>query len=367
MFDESYLLLKELEWLQSKGERYFPSGLFFSFRSNKHLFYKRPDTNVFFTANIVFILQQIKQHLSEKHNSLIDRITSLAIRNYPDFQNKDGLKTYNFWQTKPSNHFPNGNIFKRFEHFRIPDDIDDTALIYLTLPHSRDDVLWLKEKLTQHANLEKLQIRNTFEHYRNLKVYSTWFGKNMPIEFDVCALCNLMYLIEKHCLLRNEYDTDTYRFLREVIERNEFITDPFSVAHNYATTPLIIYHYARLLGDFIIPELDSCREKLINATRALLEKETSFMNKLILETSLIKLGIRDWELGVSLKNSAFNTPHSAHNFPYFIAGLLSSYENPILQKMARWKITQMEWTCEAHSLALILENYCLKIKSGISI
>lgn len=367
MEDTIDLLLKEIEKRQSKGGNHFAEGLFPSFRSNSFLFYKRPDTNVFFTANIVFILQQLKSHLSEKYNSIIDKIISLAIRNYPDFQNKDGLKTYNFWQTKPSNHFPNGNIFKRFEHFRIPDDIDDTALVYLTLPYSRDDVLWLKEKLTQHANLEKLQIRNTFEHYRNLKVYSTWFGKNMPIEFDVCALCNLMYLIEKHCLPRNDHDTDTYRFLREVIERNEFMTDPFTVAHNYATTPLIIYHYARLLGDFSIPELDSCREKLIHTIKASFEKEKSYMNKIILETSLIKLGIRNLELGVSLKNSSPINHQSSHNFPYFIAGLLSSYENPILQKMARWKITQMEWTCEAHSLALILENYCLKMKSGISI
>lgn len=360
MFDEPYLLLKEIEWLQSKEERYFSSGLFPSFRSNRFLCYNRPDTNVFFTANIVFILQQLKPHLLEKHNLVIDKIITLAIRNYPNFQNKDGLKTYNFWQTSPSKHFPNGNIFKNFEHFRIPDDIDDTTLAYLTLPHSKEDVLWLKEKLIQHANLEKLQIRNTFKHYRNLKIYSTWFGKNMPIEFDACALCNLMYLVEKHQLPRNDYDTDTYRFLREVIERNEFITDPFSVAHNYATTPLIIYHYARLLGDFSIPELESCREKLISTTTVLLEKGTSYMNKIILETSLFKLGVQK-------TNSAFNIQSSELNFPYFIAGLLSSYENPILQKMARWKITQMEWTCEAHSLALILENYCLKMKMGISI
>jgi hypothetical protein len=35
---------------------------------------------------------------------------------------------------------------------------------------------------------------------------------------------------------------------------------------------------------------------------------------------------------------------------------LSSYENPILYFFAPFKITQMEWQCEAHELALIVER-----------
>ena len=72
----------------------------------------------------------------------------------------------------------------------------------------------------------------------------------MSIEHDVCALCNLIYLFEKHQLPYNAYDTATFTFLREVILQEKYLKDAFKVAHNYATTPLIIYHYARLLGGF---------------------------------------------------------------------------------------------------------------------
>jgi hypothetical protein len=192
-------------------------------------------------------------------------------------------------------------------------------------------------------------------------IYSTWFGKNMPIEFDVCALCNLMYLFEKHQLPYNEYDEAVFTFLREVILQEKHITNTFEVAHNYATTPLIIYHYARLLGDFKIKQLEICREKLIQKTIELLagryaaagepHNERIEMNKVILEIALLKLDKEH-----KLTNYQLPVTNNQSPFTYFIAGLLSSYKNPFLYFFAPMKITQMEWKCEAHDLALLLEN-----------
>lgn len=360
------ILIERIASCQSRGDKFFPEGIFPSYRQNKYLFYKRPDTNIFYTATIVFILNQIKHKVSEKSQIFIEEITKKAIKNYPDFQNKDGLKTYNFWQTKPSNHFPNGFIFKYLDHFRIPDDIDDTALVYLTLPHSKEDVVWLKEKLKLHtppptdpSDFPKGEFKKSSP--LGAGGYSTWFGKNMPIEFDVCALCNLMYLFEKHQLPYNEYDEAVFAFLREVILQEEYITNAFKVAHNYATTPLIIYHYARLLGDFEIKQLEVCREKLIQKTRELLagryaaagepHNDKIEMNKVVLEIALLKLD-------KNKKISNFQSPISNFQSPftYFIAGLLSSYENPILYFFAPMKISQMEWKCEAHDLALLVER-----------
>ena len=335
-------LIERIASCQSRGDAFFPDGIFPSYRHNKYLFYRRPDTNIFYTATIVFILNQVKGKVSAKSQTIIEHITEKAIKNYPDFQNKDGLKTYNFWKTKPSKHFPNGRIFQHLDHFRIPDDIDDTALVYLTLPYSTEDVLWLKEKVKQHCS--PLGVRGG-------GIYSTWFGKNMPIEHDVCALCNLMYLFEKHQLPHNEYDESVFTFLKEVILEEKYITNAFKVAHNYATTPLIIYHYARLLGDFKIPQLEICREKLIIKIKQLIDNEFSMMNWVVLETSLLKL---DKGQKNTIHHSPFTIRHSP--FTYFIAGLLSSYRNPILYFFAPFKITQMEWECEAHELALILER-----------
>ena len=367
-------LVQKIASLQSRGDKYFPEGIFPSYRQNKYIFYKRPDTNIFYTATIVFVLNQLKPNLSPKSQQIVEQITTKAIRNYADFQNKDGLKTYNFWQTpinhKPSNHFPNGLIFKYLEHFRLPDDIDDTSLVYLTSSTTKEQIIWLKEKLMQHANLsegsnQQRQVRNTFSHYKTLKVYSTWFGKNMAIEFDACALCNLMYLIEKYQLPCNQYDIDTYQFLKGIIERDELLTHPFQVSHNYATAPLIIYHFARLLGEFKIEALEGSREKLIRTALQLLGEEKIKMNKILLQTALIKLNggknnryseeVVQWSISKDF-------PSQNSDFCYFLGPLLSAYENPILHFFAPMKISQMEWKCEAHEWVLLLENIIEKSK-----
>jgi hypothetical protein len=366
------ILIERIASCQSRGDKFFPEGIFPSYRQNKYLFYERPDTNIFYTATIVFILNQIKHKVSEKSQVIIEEIRQKAIKNYPDFQNKDGLKTYNFWQTKPSNHFPNGFIFRHFDHFRIPDDIDDTALVYLTLPHEKEDVVWLKEKLKLHTSppltpegeLKNQDITNKSYVSKRKKSpplgvrggvggYSTWFGKNMPLEFDVCALCNLMYLFEKHQLPYNEYDEAVFSFLREVILQENYINNPFKASHNYATTPLIIYHYARLLGDFEIKQLEVCREKLIQKTKQLLDSEEITINKVVLEIALLKLN-KEYRF----TNYQLPTTNNQSPFTYFIAGLLSSYKNPLLYFFAPMKITQMEWQCEAHDLALLVERTC---------
>lgn len=369
--DTSHSIIQKIASLQSRGDKYFSEGLFPSYRQNKYLFYKRSDTNIFYTASIVFVLNQLKSYLPIESQLVVEEITTKAIQNYSTFQNKDGLKTYNFWQTpkdgRVSNHFPHGYIFRHSEHFRLPDDIDDTSLIYLTQWASKEEVIWLKEKLQLHANLtegpaQKRLVKNTFEHYRALKIYSTWFGKNMAIEFDACALCNLMYLFEKHQLPHNEYDIDTYQYLTGIIKRKEFINHPFKVSHNYATAPLVVYHLARLLGDFTSTPLESYRKELIELALLLYQIEKVGMNRILLQTSLLKLSrIDDFgyknEIEECLKaDSALNLPIPDPDFCYFLGPLLSSYENPILQFFAPMKITQMDWKCEAHEWVLVLEN-----------
>lgn len=348
-------LINGIALLQSKGDAYFSDGLFPSFRQNKYLNYSRRDNNIFYSASIIFILNELQGKLPSRLNAIIEQISKKVVDNYPNFQNKDGLKTYNFWQTKPSKHFSNGYVFHRFDHFRIPDDIDDTALIYLTNPHSLEEVEWLKAKLKVHANLANRKIKNTPKHYRHLKVYSTWFGKNMPIEFDVCALCNLMCLFEKYQFPYNENDIDTYQFLREVILRNEFVQYPFKISHNYASSAIIIYHYARLIGTYEPSALDGCKELLIERAVHLLAKTANEMEQIILETSLLKLTKSDHLLVQKYRKREKYSP-----FRYFIAGLLSSYENPFLYFFASFAFTQMSWHCDAHELALRVENLVLK-------
>jgi hypothetical protein len=349
-------VIERIATLQSTGDTYFEEGLFPALRTNRLLGYQRPDTTVFFTAIITFTLQKIRYLVSSKSQEIIDNIAEKAVRNYPNFQNKDGLKTYNFWKTKPSRHFPNGHVFRHFEHFRIPDDVDDTAMIYLTSSPTREELLWLKEKLSLHANLSKQQIKNTYPDYRDLKAYSTWFGKNMYIEFDACVLSNILYCIYEYQLPINQHDTDSLKYIRSVIETDRYLTEPFRCAHQYPRTVPIIYHVSRLMGAFIIPELEPIRDKLIADTQQLLLKQTHPLDEIVLKTSLMRLGVKqvsNVEFGVSNKTDF-------DGFYFFIAGLLTAYENPLLYRLAVSPLTQMRWECEAHCWTLVAEYLALQ-------
>jgi hypothetical protein len=347
-------LIKKIAYLQDTANRkYFPEGIFEAYRSNKFWGYHRPDTNVFFTAITVFTLNNIKEKLSPESHQLIEQITEKAVKSYELFKNKDGLNTYNFFQTNPSQHFPHGNILHRFNHFKIPDDIDDTAMIYLTKPHTQEEAKWLKDKLIEHSNGYQKTIKNTFSEYRNLKAYSTWFGKNMYIEFDACALSNMIYCLLSYGLELDQHGRDSVKYIQQVILSNQYIDQPFRVAHQYARTPLIMYHVMRLMNKFHVPELEICREKLENdILHYLKKKDLGFWDRILLE--IIAPPAPDGGASES-KSRVLALPSGAGGASFFIAGFLTAYENPLLYKLASSPLFHIQWTCEAHCLALLAE------------
>ena len=335
------------------------TGLFASVRSNPAIGYRRPDTNVFFTAITVFTLRQLHPLVSSASQRLIDRIQERAVAAYPLFRNKDGLNTYNFWPTRPSQHFPNGHLFRHFDHFRIPDDIDDTAMVYLTTRASAsgplvradrtDELRWLHAKLAQHANGTTRQITTTFADYRNLRAYSTWFGKNMDIDFDACALSNMLYCLYEYKLPTDQHGIDSLTYLRSIVETGRYVSEPFRCAPHYARTSLIIYHVARLIAAFDPPELALIRPRLITDARHLLTKTMNRLEQIVLSTSLLRLGERPPAIDLTSIERDFS------EFHFFIAGLLTAYEQPWLRQFADRPIMQMRWQCEAHCWALVAE------------
>ncbi|MBC8155353.1 MAG: hypothetical protein H7Z72_20890 [Bacteroidetes bacterium] len=326
-----------------------PDGLLPSERVNPNWRYKRLDINVFFTAITVFSLQRLIPLLSTDERDIACTILDRATAAYEPFRNKTGLKTYNFYQTNPSRHFPNGYLFRRFKHFQLPDDADDTTLIYLTTRPTPDELHWLKDKLRQHANLAQSAAPNTWPSYRNLAAYSTWFGKNMPIELDACVLSNVLYWVYEYNLPRNRHDADSLTFLRSIVEMDHYRTAPFRCAHNYARTSLIIYHLARFVAAFDPPELQSIRQKLVADAQQELERVPNRMDKILLATSLLRLGHTPPPVDLTDIEADFD------GFTFFIAGLLSAYPQPWLYRHAHRPFWHIRWRCDAHNWTLVLE------------
>jgi hypothetical protein len=344
-------LINKIRESQQQPDLHFPGGLIPTYRTNTQIGYHRPDTTMFFPAIIAFTLQSIKDQIRDpRTREIIDQITADVVATYPHFQNKDGLNTYNFWKTKPSRHFPNGYLFRRFEHFRIPDDSDDTAMAYLTTSPSKEELIWLKSKLAQHANGTKQFIQNTYPEYRQLKAYSTWFGKNMYIEFDACVLSNLLYCIFEYQLPLNQHDEDSLTYIRSVIETDRYRTAPFRCAHQYPRTPLIIYHITRLIAKFNPPELATIIPKLITDSQELLHSCEHVMDKVLIATSLMRLGQPTQRIAIERVQAK-----DFKGFYFFIAGLLTAYENKLLYTLASLPIWHMRWECEAHNWTLLAE------------
>jgi hypothetical protein len=347
--------LLELERLQSDGDSVFPKGIFPSKRCHPFLPYQRQDYNLFFTASIVHILQQLGSNFTKSESVAAERIIENALPNYSKFQNKDGLDTYNFWQTKPGRHFPNGLFMNRFKHFQIPDDVDDTALVFLTQNASQERVSVLREKLKNHANLAKKRAFNPLEKYHDLKCYSTFFGEKMYIEFDVCVLSNLMRIILRYFKDNlNVYDKDTLEFICSVIENDEHLSLPFYAAPNYPTTDLILYHVARLLP--VLPE------EYLNRIDAKVKSDimnrmntAQGLNRTILESAAIKLGT-----SVDLHPIDEKATENDDSFFFFHAGMITAFENTLAQKLAGSPIFHLRYTSKALNRALQLENLVLR-------
>jgi hypothetical protein len=352
-------LLQQLTDDQSTNDPLFTKGLFPAYRYNRHWRYQRPDQNLFFTAISAFTLQQLLPSLSPTEQTLASAIIERARATYSLFRNKDGLATYNFYATNPSQHFSHGWVMHRFRHFQLPDDIDDTAMVYLSRsggpsqPGS-DDLGFLTEKLVQHANRTRLVVRNTFPEYQSLRAYSTWFGKTMPIEFDACALANILCCVYTYSLPLNVHAQDSLTLLADLVVTNRYRTDPFRAAHNYARPVLIAYHVARLMADHDPEILRPVRTKLIADMRAELAIALHPMEQMLWATSLLRLGESVADMPLEGIEGTF------HDFSFFIAGMLSAYEQPWLYRWAHHPFWHIRWRCDAHCRVLVLEYLVLK-------
>lgn len=343
-------LLVELENLQSKGDSGFPKGIFPSYRFHPWVPYKRPDDNLFCTALVVYTLQSCFSFFTGSDRAIVERITERAKPAYPLFANKDGKNTFNFWQTKPSRHFPNGYFMHRMEHFRIPDDADDTAYVALTSNYNSEQATALRQRLVNHAANVKRPIYNTWPEYRHLKAYSTFFGEKMYIEFDACVLTNVLLFIHRHFDELNEHERDAYSYLTDVVKTGKHRTDPFHVASNYPTTLLIVYHMARLLHHVPKSALSVVKDELINDALGLFETAHG-LEKIVASTALHFLGVPHQPVlldQVSLAKSPFY---------FFHAGMLTAFEAPFVHKyMAPSSAVHLRYESRAINLVLMIEN-----------
>lgn len=353
----SHLLIQRLALLQSKSNQVFSKGSFASYRSyswNKSV--EKADENAFFTGLICFTLKNILNDLDEADKRVALKIIEQSVPYFEHFKNQKGRNTYNFWSTLPPQIFPHSgwmNLFNRSQS--LPDDFDDTVMILMALNVSDSIANQVHQLMQGFVNGNDKKIRNTFDEYKNFPAYSTWFGKKMPLDFDVSVLTNVLYFVQEYHLKWTVSDSAILHLIAKVIEDKKYLESPSGVSPHYNRTPVILYHLSRLMQIQPIPTLEKYKLELIQATQKQLKNASSFMDQTILSTALLRWGVNPDSNTIKTDQSLLDLIDDPE-FVFFIANMSSMLPNPAKDMVGRIGIGKFAYYCEAYNICLLLEN-----------
>lgn len=353
-------LLNRIDQLQSKESGVFPKGIFPSYRLyalNKNR--EKADINIFFTGLISLTLQDIKPQLSGPQQKLADQIISRSLPVYAKFQNQKGRPTYNFWPTDTPKIFPNAGWMNTFDKTQaLPDDLDDTVIMLLAMNAPDSIAKQVHALMQQFTNKGEKPVRNTFKDFRAIGAYSTWFGKKMPVDFDVCVLANVLYFVQRYNLTWTAADSASLQLIEKVLTEKKHITDAPYVSPHYSRLPNILYHISRLMSVRPIQSLEKFKPQLIADARDALAKGNGFMDDVILSTSLLRWGVRPTAMK-SYEAGSMDELIEDGSFSFFIANMASMLPDPLKQWMGGAGIGKFYYDCVAYNNMLVLEYLAL--------
>ena len=359
------LLVNDIAEMQvQKSGKNFYAGMFPSYRAcggSPHNY--QPDNNIFYTAVSVFALKNMLPYLEEPNKTKIEQIIAGAVKIYPLYRNKDGLPFYSFWANKEGI-MPHSFVFQYMKTvFGQSEDGDDSVMALLGLNNNGSDNEKLKKRLQETGNYSQKKIMSTYKKYRQIRAYSTWLGYRMPVDFDFGVHCNLLYFMLEKRLPLAAQDSATISLLQQMIANRDYIKSPVYISPYYVHTPVLLYHIARLMGRFRIPELDPYKPQLISDMSAQLYICHNIMDQLILRTSLLRLGAEAPLL--ELNNITEFEKTNQQQFVFFQARAAFSYPSPLKQIFLHWSYIYYYFYCPAYYKILWLEYLVEKGKKAI--
>ena len=289
------IIIKDIEKEQIKEQGEFYPGMFYSFRGAAvfpHNF--QPDNNIFFTAIGSFTLKYLKKDIAPKHQIVIDSILAKSSRSFLYYQNKNGLPLYNFWPTG-GKIMPHSFIAQHLtKQFTISEDADDTVMILMSLLNNDSSNNYVKKRLEEVSNQGSAgkQIRSTYKRFREYNAYTTYLGYKMQSDFDFSVQCNILYFNYAKKMTLGKQDSATLQLLSSMIKERLYMKRPRFISPYYGRPSLILYHLTRLMARFHPAELESYKPIIIEDVRTLLSTAKTPLERVLLSTSLLRLGAR---------------------------------------------------------------------------
>lgn len=353
-------LLHRLEQLQVKKSAVFPKGIFPSYREyvlNKDR--QKADINGFFTGLIAFTLRDQLPKLTSSQRVLAERLISNTQPVYDLFKSKSGKPVYNFWPTNPPQIFPNAgwmNVFNKKQS--LADDMDDTVIILLAKNAPDSTARKIHALMQAYINPGEKRINSTFKDYRKLGAYSTWFGKRMPVEFDVCVLANVLYFVQRYHLDWTAADSASLEMIEKIINTDKHKTSTALVSAYYGRLPVILYHLARLMSVTPILSLEKVKPKLVADAQNALSHTNDFMDQVILQTALMRWGVKPPEITRYTQKTVAQLVEEG-DFYFFNASMSSLLPDPLRTWSSKSGVLTFTYDCDAYNNVLLLENLLL--------
>jgi hypothetical protein len=341
--------------MQVKQDGEFYAGMFPSYREcggAPHNY--QPDNNIFYTTVAAFTLRNMLPYLSAGDKKIAKKIIANIQKIYPLFRNKHGYPYYGFWATNDPI-MPHTYFYKYMKQiFGQGEDADDTVMILMSDKNNDDDNIVLKQRLEAVANLSKQKIISTYKKYRNIPAYSTYLGSRTVPDFDFAVQCNILYFVYDKKLPFVKQDSATLQLITEMVRNREYMKAPVYISPYYVRSSILIYHVVRLMSAFHIPELEVYKQQLIDDAQKEFASSTNVMDKILLSTSLMRLGAKPELPPFTAINDFENT--NQKQFVFFQARAAYSYPTPIKQMMLHFSYINYYFYCPAYYKILWLEN-----------
>jgi len=339
--------------VKTNGEFY--TGMFPSFREcggAPHNY--QPDNNIFFTAITAFTLRNMLPYLNHGDKAIAEKILFNTTTAFPYYKDQYGYPYYNFWPTH-SAIMPHTYYFKYLKSvFGQGEDADDSVMILMTSNNDDSSNRTLKKRLIDVSNLSnRRKIISTSKRYRSYPAYSTYLGERMTPDFDFVVHCNILYFMFDKKLPFAKQDTATIHLLAEMIKNREYMIRPTYLSPYYVKSSILLYHAARLLATFHIPELEQYNKQLIADAKQLLQKSNNIMDQIILCTSLLRLGADAPVLKINSINEFEKS--NQNQYIFFQAKAAFSYPTPFKQIFLHWSYITYYFYCPAFNKTLLLE------------
>jgi hypothetical protein len=356
-----HALLSDIQSMQVKQDGFFYAGMFPTYREcggAPHNY--QPDNTVFYTAITAFALRNILSCLSETDNAIAENIIANARKIYPLYRNKHGYPYYGFWAANDPI-MPGTYYFKYLKQvFGQGEDADDTVMILMTDSSNDKDVTDLKQRMIDVANLSKQKIIATYKKYRSVPAYSTYLGSRTVPDFDFGVQCNILYFVLDKKLPFVKQDSATLHLIIEMVRNREYMSAPVYLSPYYVRSSILIYHVVRLMTEFNIPELNVYKQQLIDDAGKEFNASTNVMDKILLSTSLMKLGVYKDEYVPPFTNINEFESSNQQQYIFFEARAAYSYPSPFKQIFLHWSYINYYFYCPAYYKTLWLENLVLQ-------